>query len=136
MFSYFDSEEPVFPGDVGIELIICTDVAAREGTARADSSYADELMLYLVHGLLHSSGEDDLTDEAAKSMRRREAEVLAGLTPIFDFSRNTLELHNAGHLDYERVFLSPDIDMISSPSSYGYRSQTDPSGFMVTQTTL
>ena len=86
-FSYFDSEEPVFPGDVGIELIICTDVAAREGAARADSSYADELMLYLVHGLLHSSGEDDLTDEAAKSMRRREAEVLAGLTPIFDFFR-------------------------------------------------
>ena len=86
-FSYFDSNEPVFPGDVGIELVICTDVAAREGAARIDSSYADELMLYLVHGLLHSAGEDDLTSEAAKSMRKREAEVIAGLIPMFDFSR-------------------------------------------------
>lgn len=86
-FSYFDSNEPVFPGDVGIELVICTDVAAREGAARIDSSYADELMLYLVHGLLHSSGEDDLTEEAAKSMRKRETEVLSGLTPMFDFCR-------------------------------------------------
>ena len=45
-------------------------------------------------------------------------------------------LHNAGHLDYERVFASPDIDMIASPSAYGYRSQTDPSAFMVPQKSL
>lgn len=86
-FSYFDSSEPVFPGDTGIELIICTDVAAREGAARDNSSYAAELMLYLVHGLLHAAGEDDLTETAAKSMRRRETEVIAGLTPEFDFSK-------------------------------------------------
>jgi hypothetical protein len=30
-------------------------------------------------------------------------------------------LYNAGHIDYERVFLSPDIDMISSPSDYHFR---------------
>lgn len=45
-------------------------------------------------------------------------------------------LYNAGHLDYEKVFLSPDIDMISSPSCYSYRAQTDPSAFMLTQKTL
>ena len=61
---------------------------------------------------------------------------LVGLYYGYLFELGTPRLHNAGHLDYERVFLSPDIDMISSPSSYGYRSQTDPSGFMVTQTTL
>ena len=45
-------------------------------------------------------------------------------------------LFNSGHLAYERVFLSPDIDMISSPSDYNYRGIFDPSAFMVTQKTL
>lgn len=45
-------------------------------------------------------------------------------------------LFNAGHIDFERVFLSPDIDMISSPSDYSYRQILDPSGIMVTQKTL
>ncbi|MBO5224153.1 MAG: hypothetical protein J6C23_06560 [Clostridia bacterium] len=45
-------------------------------------------------------------------------------------------LYNAGHIDYERVFLSPDIDMISSPSDYHFRKIDDPSGIMVTQKTL
>ena len=45
-------------------------------------------------------------------------------------------LYNAGHLAYEKVFLSPDIDMISSPSCYRYRKLEDPSAFMLTQKTL
>ena len=45
-------------------------------------------------------------------------------------------LYNSGHLGYERVFLSPDIDMISSPSCYRYRKLEDPSAFMLTQKTL
>ncbi len=45
-------------------------------------------------------------------------------------------LYNAGHLGYEKVFFSDDIDMISSPSDYKYRLLTDPSAFMVTQKTL
>ena len=61
---------------------------------------------------------------------------LVGLYFGYLFELGTPRLHNAGHLDYERVFASPDIDMISSPSAYGYRKQTDPSAFMVTQKTL
>ena len=45
-------------------------------------------------------------------------------------------LFESGHLAYEKVFLSPDIDMISSPSDYAYRDFYDPSAFMVTQKTL
>lgn len=45
-------------------------------------------------------------------------------------------LYNAGHLGYEKVFFSDDIDMISSPSAYRYRELTDLSAFMVTQKTL
>lgn len=45
-------------------------------------------------------------------------------------------LYNSGHLGYEKVYTSSDIDMISSPSEYKFRKLLDPSGFMVTQKTL
>ena len=61
---------------------------------------------------------------------------LLGLYFGYLFELGSPRLHNAGHLDYERVFASPDIDMISSPSSYAYRGQRDPSAFMVPGKTL
>ncbi len=46
-------------------------------------------------------------------------------------------LWNDGHLAYEKVFTSPLIDMISSPSAYDmYREETSTSAFMVTYDTL
>ena len=45
-------------------------------------------------------------------------------------------LWNDAHLAYEKVFLSDDIDMISSPSSYAHRKHSDTSAFMVTYDTL
>ncbi len=46
----------------------------------------DEIVLYLVHGLLHLCGYDDLTEKERLVMRRRETEVLAllGLVPRYD----------------------------------------------------
>ncbi len=45
-------------------------------------------------------------------------------------------LFYSGHLGYEKLFLSNDIDMISSPSNYHYRGIKDPSAFMVTKRSL
>ncbi len=45
-------------------------------------------------------------------------------------------LYNDGSLGYEKVFLNDDIDIISSPSSYCFRQQKDPSAFMLTSKTL
>ena len=85
-FSYFDDPDSLFPGDLAVELIICADVAKREGEARDDSDYARELALYLSHGFLHAAGEDDLTPGPRRRMRRREREVLAALAEEFDFT--------------------------------------------------
>ena len=74
----------IFPGDIGIELLIDPEVALREGSEREDSSYAQELMLYIVHGLLHSAGEDDLDPLRVQQMRRREKEVMDALLPTID----------------------------------------------------
>ena len=84
--AYLEEPEALFPGDMGLELLVCVPFAEREGAERPDSSYADELMLYIVHGCLHAAGEDDLTDEARPSMRRREAEVMSALKGKYDFS--------------------------------------------------
>ena len=61
---------------------------------------------------------------------------LLGVYYGYLFELGGKRLYNAGSLGYEKVFESPLIDMISSPSSYGYRGINDPSAFMVTQKTL
>lgn len=61
---------------------------------------------------------------------------LLGVYYGYLFELGAPRLFNAGSLLYEKVFLSPDIDIISSPSSYAYRGLFDPSAFMVTQRTL
>ena len=72
--------------ELAIELFICVDVAKQEGDERNDSSYAKELVLYIVHGLLHCAGYDDLTDEARPKMRKAEKDVLRYLEKEFKFT--------------------------------------------------
>jgi probable rRNA maturation factor len=64
------------------ELIVSFETAIREAHAHGWSPRA-ELLLYIVHGLLHLCGYDDLTDEARPLMRKRERELLGiwGLCP-------------------------------------------------------
>lgn len=57
------------------ELVISAETARREA-ASAGLDPGDELTLYLVHGLLHLCGFDDLDPESRAAMRAREAEVL------------------------------------------------------------
>ncbi len=64
------------------ELIVSFETATREANAHGWSPRA-ELLLYVVHGLLHLCGYDDLTDETRPLMRSRERELLGiwGLSP-------------------------------------------------------
>lgn len=65
------------------ELVVSTETAVREAP-RHRWSPDDELLLYVVHGVLHLCGYDDLTDEGRPVMRHRERQVLAlwKLTPL------------------------------------------------------
>lgn len=64
------------------ELVVSTETAIREASSHGWTA-ADELLLYVVHGLLHVCGYDDLTDENRPAMRLRERQILAHwqLTP-------------------------------------------------------
>ena len=91
-FDLHDADEPDVlhpPGDdvdlcdfLNGELIVSFETAIREANAHGWSPRA-ELLLYVVHGLLHLCGYDDLTDETRPLMRSRERELLGfwGLCP-------------------------------------------------------
>lgn len=78
----FDLSEPARgAGPAGgpvldVDILICADEAARRG-AEFGHAPERELLLYIVHGVLHCLGHDDGDDEAAARMHRAEDEVLA-----------------------------------------------------------
>ena len=57
------------------ELVVSDETARREAPKHGLSP-ASELELYIVHGLLHLCGYDDLTPGERKVMRRRERELM------------------------------------------------------------
>ncbi len=58
------------------EIIVSHETADRMARLDGIDSWT-ELVLYVIHGLLHLCGHDDLTDDGAAAMRRREGELLA-----------------------------------------------------------
>lgn len=85
-FNYLEDGDDLEPGDIAIELVVCPEVAQKEGERREDSSYAREMALYIVHGFLHCSGYDDLEPEARRRMRNAERRVMGYLAKEFDFT--------------------------------------------------
>lgn len=71
--------------EVLVDLLLCPAVAEREA-ARRSLPYSRELALYLVHGLLHAGGYDDLRPELKRNMRRAEKRVMNTLEEEFSFS--------------------------------------------------
>ncbi len=58
------------------EIIVCADVAADYGIDYGTSA-GDEVTLYIIHGLLHLNGFDDVTASSARRMRTRQTKILA-----------------------------------------------------------
>jgi probable rRNA maturation factor len=65
------------PGQAGIsaQIVVCGDVAAQRAAARGGSKQR-ELMLYVLHGLLHLVGYEDDTVHGAARMHARQDELL------------------------------------------------------------
>ena len=70
------SEVPLLLGDV----FVCPAVAQRNAPDHA-GTYADELALLVVHGILHVLGMDHADADTEAAMQRRERELLARLAP-------------------------------------------------------
>ena len=59
------------------EVVVSTETAVREA-GRRKKEPLDELLLYVVHGVLHLLGYDDHSPNDRRRMRRAEAALLAG----------------------------------------------------------
>lgn len=70
----FDLSGPAGAG-VEVQVVVCSDEARRQARLLGQSP-ADELMLYVVHGLLHAMGHDDRAPASARRMHAREASLL------------------------------------------------------------
>lgn len=70
-------------GGLDADLLLCLDEAARQSSARGHP-IEHELLLYLVHGVLHCVGYDDHDEASAQRMHAREDEVFRelGLVPL------------------------------------------------------
>ena len=76
----FDLAEPGLGGAGGsdildVDILVCVDEAARQGAARGHA-VERELLLYIVHGVLHCLGHDDHDPAAAARMHAEEDRVL------------------------------------------------------------
>lgn len=60
------------------EVVVCTDVAAREAAERG-LPFAEEVARYVVHGTLHLLGWDDHEEAEREAMHARQEALLASL---------------------------------------------------------
>ena len=57
------------------DLAISTDTAITAAAERGHEA-SEELLLYVIHGILHLCGYDDLSEKKQKVMKQKEAEYL------------------------------------------------------------
>ncbi|MCA9290528.1 MAG: rRNA maturation RNase YbeY [Phycisphaerales bacterium] len=85
----FDASEP--GGPIDVDIAVCADEAARRA-ATLGHAVERELLLYLVHGLLHCAGHDDHDDVAYEAMHAEEDRILESIGV-----GSTFHVRPAGH---------------------------------------
>ncbi len=65
-------------GPLEVDLVLCLDEAARASERRGHAA-DDELVLYVLHGLLHCCGYDDTSDTLATAMHQEEDRLLIAI---------------------------------------------------------
>ena len=72
----FDLSETT--GVLDVDILACIDEAQRQATARGHEVQR-ELLLYIIHGVLHTLGHDDHDDDAYARMHAEEDRVLSAI---------------------------------------------------------
>jgi probable rRNA maturation factor len=68
------------------EIFICVEEAQRQAK-EFGTSWPSELVRYVVHGILHLTGQDDLKPLARKKMKRMEGRIVGKLSRRFALSK-------------------------------------------------
>lgn len=85
-FNYLTPEDIDTNKGIFAELFICVEKAEIESRERI-IEFAEELTLYIVHGLLHIAGYDDLEVSKRKKMRKAEEKCMDLLKKRFTLNR-------------------------------------------------
>ncbi len=82
---------------LALQTVVCVDEARRQAKARRHP-VRHELLLYMVHSLLHVTGYDDSDPAAARRMHRKEDAILRqlGVGPVFYRHRSKSGRPNPG----------------------------------------
>ena len=67
------------------EIYICVAVAEKQA-AEFSTTWQEEVARYIVHGVLHLIGHDDLVLEKRRILKREENRLVKALSRRFDFS--------------------------------------------------
>jgi len=81
-FEYDVDKQINIPCTVG-EIYVCEDVA-KEASENYGNSFVEELILYILHGMLHLMGYDDIKSDDKRIMKRAEHENMMILKRRFD----------------------------------------------------
>lgn len=76
-----DSKDEDTPNKVLGEIFVCPEVA-HEYSQKHAVDFGEELSLYVVHGLLHLLGYDDIEEDDQKIMREEEAKCMNHLKSL------------------------------------------------------
>jgi rRNA maturation RNase YbeY len=86
------------------ELFICIDDAVRQAR-EFRTTWQSELVRYIIHGLLHLRGHDDLKPAARRQMKREENRLLRAVNE--DFTLSKLDTRNPRHGPGNSAFRVP-----------------------------
>ena len=128
----FEEAHPIKASAYGKALPTLERLTRRGGTFLEK----DENDVYEARKFHSKTMSDTLLYFAAEAQTVLKHEKLLGVYYGYLFELGGERIYNDGIFDYEKVFFSDDINMISSPSAYGYRKIDDPSAFMLTAKTL
>jgi probable rRNA maturation factor len=78
------SQKPELP--LHGEIFVCVEEAERQAK-EFGTDWRSEIVRYVVHGILHLTGQDDLKPAARKKMKREEGRVLGKLSRRFALSK-------------------------------------------------
>ncbi|MEA2013026.1 MAG: rRNA maturation RNase YbeY [Verrucomicrobiota bacterium] len=72
--------------DIAGEIYVCEDVA-KDSAEKYNNSFSEELILYMIHGMLHLAGYDDTNDKDRRKMKKAEQENMDILKQKFKLEK-------------------------------------------------
>ncbi|HTR42373.1 MAG TPA: rRNA maturation RNase YbeY [Pseudomonadales bacterium] len=85
-FDYQCSESGIQNPEMHGEVFVCVEVAEKQAK-EFKTSRQSEVVRYIVHGILHLMGHDDMQPAARKKMKREEGRLVRKLSRSFALSK-------------------------------------------------